>query len=541
MRIVKKIDVYLIKSFIGPFIAAFFIAIFVLVMQFLWNFIDDIIGKGVSTFEIMELVFYKSLSLFPLALPIGVLLASVMVFGDLSEKYELSSLKSAGVSLLRVMVPAAMLGVLTGFFSLYCSNTLIPLSNLKFYSRLYVIRNQKPALSLEEGVFNDDFKGFTIRIGRKDKDNRKIYDVLIYDQTTSTKRKMNMISAKSGEMYVSEDQQDFVIKLHDGYQYQEIDKTGSKQTYPFARTKFSEWTKYFDLSEFEMGQTEEAFFKPHQKMKSARQLSFELDTMKVEYARVRSRGLYSFNGILKETKESNNNKRPERVDTASVSSMSVRKAQNQIVKDSKGITKPGSSDMAKAKARRMSKSAPLYKVLDTLPEDADWDTVMAAFSTTSQLHFITQATSRIKSVKGNNKRLITRLEMLRIKRAEFIYELHFKFSIAAICVIFLFIGAPMGAIVRKGGYGYPLLVAIIFFTLFIVLTLFFDKLAGSMQIDPVLGAWAPCLIMLPISIFLTFKALTDTKMLDLGTLFKVIGKFFRRVIMAKTETTVGQI
>lgn len=531
MQIVKKIDIYLAKSFVGPFIAAFFIAIFVLVMQFLWNFIDDIIGKGVSTFEIMELVFYKSLSLFPLALPIGVLLASVMVFGNLSEKYELSSLKSAGVSLLRVMVPVAVLGLMTAYFSLYCSNTLIPLSNLKFYSRLYVIRNQKPALSLEEGVFNDDFKGFTIRIGKKDQDNRRIYDVLIYDQTSSTRRKLNMISAKRGEMYVTDDQQDFVIKLYDGFQYQEIDKTAANQKYPFARTRFSEWTKYFDLSEFEMGQTEEEFFKSHHKMKSVQQLAFELDTMKIQHAKVSERGLYSFNGILEEINSKDNKSVTDKVD--SLQSTQVKRLDKTVRIVTKKDAKGDSIGVTKVPVARTRSSAPLLKVLDTLPESAEWATVMGAFSKSTQLQFITQATSRIKSMRSNNKRLITRLKMLRVRRAEYIYELNFKYSIAAICVIFLFIGAPMGAIVRKGGYGYPLLVAIIFFTLFIVMTLFFDKLAGAMDINPVLGAWAPCLIMLPISGFLTFKALTDTKMLDVGRVFKVIGKLLQRLSAAK--------
>jgi lipopolysaccharide export system permease protein len=534
LQVVKKIDIYLVKSFIGPFIAAFFIAIFVLVMQFLWNFIDDIIGKGVSTFEIMELVFYKSLSLFPLALPIAVLLASVMVFGNLAEKYELSSLKSAGVSLLRVMVPVAVLGLLTAYFSLFCSNTLIPLSNLKFYSRLYVIRNQKPALSLEEGVFNDDFKGFTIRIGRKDKDHRKIYDVLIYDQTTSTRRKMNVISAKRGEMYVSDDQNDFVMKLYDGFQYQEIEQSGSGQTYPFARTNFSEWTKYFDLSEFEMGQTEEEFFKSHHKMKSVRQLSFELDTMKTQKANIRDGGLYSFNGILEEQKGDDKGKKAAAVDPSGVISVSAIKMSKKNNRKEK--TGTDSSGVASVMVKRVNKSAPLFKVLDTLPENAEWKEVLAAFSKKARLHFITQATSKVKSVRSNNKRHITRLEMLRIRRAEYIYELNFKYSIATIVIIFLFIGAPMGAIVRKGGYGYPLLVAIIFFTLFIVLTLLFDKLSGTMQVNPVLGAWAPCLIMLPISGFLTFKALMDTKMLDIGRVIKVVINWVRRVTVTESKS-----
>jgi len=203
MRILKKIDELVITSFFPPFVLAFFIAVFVLIMQFLWSFIDELVGKGIGAFDLAEMLFYRSLSLFPLAFPIGILLASVMVFGGLSERYELSSLKSAGVSLLRTMVPAIVFATGVALFSIFCSNTLIPLSNLKFQSRLYDMRNQKPALSLVEGIFNDDFKGYSIHIGKKFSDNGRIENVVIYDQTTTTRRQFSVVTADRGEMYAA--------------------------------------------------------------------------------------------------------------------------------------------------------------------------------------------------------------------------------------------------------------------------------------------------------------------------------------------------
>ncbi|MEL6943665.1 MAG: LptF/LptG family permease, partial [Bacteroidota bacterium] len=178
----KIIDRLLLKSFLPPFSVTFFIALFVLIMQFLWKWIDDIAGKGVGLLFILEMLAYMCISLIPLALPIAVLISSVMVMGNLAERYELSSFKSAGVSLTRVMVPLMFLTFAISIFSYFCSDKLIPISNLKYQSRLYDIKNQKPTLSLEEGVFNDDFQGFSIRIGNKKEDNKTIENVLMYDQ-----------------------------------------------------------------------------------------------------------------------------------------------------------------------------------------------------------------------------------------------------------------------------------------------------------------------------------------------------------------------
>ena len=522
--IFKKIDRLLIKSFIPPFVLAFFIAIFVLVMQFLWNFIDEIIGKGISTIDLFELLFYRSLSLFPLAIPIGVLLSSVMVFGNFSEKYELSSLKSAGVSLLRTMAPIIALGVGIALFSVFCSNTLIPLSNLKFQSRLYDIRNQKPALSLEEGVFNDDFQGFTIRIGKKHLDNRHIEDILVYDQTSSARRQFNVITAQRGEMYVTEDGRDFVMKLYDGNQYQELQQTQREGGHPFTKTKFNEWTKQFDLSEFEMGHTDEELFKSHHSMKSVRQLLFEIDTIDVQYNETRARSLYDFTHILsnresldfltKDTmhaKYGNNN--AQRLDGPS----RIRDSVIIITADSAGVKQnnKGTKFIPKVNRRNFA----LAMILDTLTT-TDWSSVFVAFPSVTKKQYIRQAVTRAKSLRDNQRRMIASLEMIRINRAMHIFELHWKFSIAAICVIFLFIGAPMGAIVRKGGYGYPLIVAIVFFTLFIILNLMFKKLAETEAIDPTLGAWAPCLILLPLSAVLTYRAMNDSKVLDVSRFVK---------------------
>lgn len=521
MRFLKKIDELLVRSFIPPFITAFFIAIFVLVMQFLWSFIDDIIGKGVSTIDLVELIFYRSLSLFPLALPIGILLSSVMVFGNLSEKYELSSLKSAGVSLLRIMKPVIGIGVVVALFSIYCSDTLIPLTNLKFQSRLWDIRNQKPALSLEEGIFNDDFNGYTIRIGRKHSDNRHLEDVLLYDQTSSTRRKFSMVTAKRGEMFVADNGKDFVMKLYDGHQYQEVEGSSVRGDHAFSRTQFDEWTKYFDMSEFELNRTDEELFKSHHSMKSVKQLSFEIDTFQRQFDRTRDRGLYDFNEILTNREQIRTEKEASRQtnkDTLRVTATPLD-APPEVRRSL--ITGTSNVEPNPKKLRPQTTfTSVLLNVLDTVPPDSDWQSVYAAIPDRTRSQYIERALNKARSLRDNYHRVQTSLDMIELNRIKHVFELHFKFSIACICIIFLFIGAPMGAIVRKGGYGYPLLIAIIFFTLFIIMNLMFKKLAETSAVDPVTAAWAPCIIMLPISAFLTYKAMNDSKMLNIDKYLK---------------------
>lgn len=510
MKVIKRIDRHLVQSSIPPFIAAFFIAIFVLIMQFLWSFIDEIIGKGVSTLDLFELLFYRSLSLFPLALPIGVLLSSVMVFGNLSEKYELSSLKSAGVSLLRIMMPAVAFSVAVALFSVYCSNSLIPLTNLKFQSRLWDIRQQKPALSLEEGIFNDDFSDFTIRIADKDTDNRRIKDVLIYDQTSSTRRKFNMVTADRGEMYVSDDGRDFVMKLYDGYQYQEVESSGTQREHTFSRTSFKEWTKHFDMSEFDLNRTDEELFKSHHMMKSVRQLSYEIDTIAREYDKMLNRGIHDFGGVL-------DNQQVYRVEDPARDNSG--KPPDSAPEEVREVLSSGARP-----ASQNRRLATLEEVLDSIGRDADWSAVVAAIPSGTMQQFIDRSITSARSKRDNSMRLITTLSMIEVNKIKHIFELHWKFSIAMICVIFLFIGAPMGAIVRKGGYGYPLLVAIIFFTLFIIMNLMFKKLAESGAAHPVIAAWAPCLVLLPVSAFLTYKAMNDSKMLNVDKYLNIILK-----------------
>ncbi|MEO1514954.1 MAG: LptF/LptG family permease [Bacteroidota bacterium] len=529
----KTIDRLLIKSFVAPFIVTFFIALFVLIMQFLWTYIDDIVGKGVSFLMLMELLSYLSISLVPTAFPIAILISSVMVMGNLAERYELASFKSAGVPLLRVMQPLMWVTLLISLASYITANNIIPVSNLQFKSRLYDIRKQKPALALETGVFNDDFKNLIIHIGAKGSDNRSIEDVLIYDHNNYNRGKAMMILAKKGEMYTTQDQRFFVMNLKNGTQYQETQQTikGKDKTYPFVRTSFTEWTKVLDLSEFEINETNKKLFKSHHSMLSSSQLRVAIDSIDIKIDKrykAMSDQIGRYFSSLKVVQP--------------VDSSQLRKQQEAIKKDSLAAAakkaqknsrnpKNGRSQLRKSSTKEVARLDEIQKPIDDI-------TALSSFAESlkvrDRVRFVNRAKSSARSIHGQADTANSTIDRERESRVKHVFELNIKKSMALACFIFLFIGAPMGAIVRKGGFGYPILIAIIFFMLYIVLNIFCKKLAESFVLPATLAAWTPCCILFPIGLTLTYRAMNDSKVVNTERYSRFFAKIFRRRNALKT-------
>ncbi len=470
----KRLDSLLIKSFLPPFFLAFLVALFVLIMQALWLVIDDIMGKGVGIFLILEILGYMCVSLFPMALPIGVLIASVMVFGNISERYELAAMKSAGISLLRVMAPAIVITIFISIFSFFSSNNFIPVSNLKFKTRLYDIKRQKPTLSIQERVFNYDFSGMTLRVGHKHEDGQTIEDVMIYNQASDNSGNLLLTKADHGKMFMTTDERGFVIQLSDGYQYQELKESGGTARYPFVKVEFEESEKIFDLTQFEMNRTDEEQHKEHYSMLNVTQLRSQTDSLTKQIDRSLQKTVQY---IIPPKVE------PQKI---KLDEKRLRRIANKKVGHQADVSKL--SDLTIPFNKTFSESD--LKIL--LPK-------------------IKTSTSRDKSnIKREN---VTRKNLV-LKRARHIFELHFKYASAIICLIFLFIGAPMGAIIRKGGYGYPLLITILFFMLYIVLSISFKETMKVGGMDPVLAAWLPVFILLPVGVILTVKAMNDSKFIN---------------------------
>lgn len=583
----KILDKFLIKSFIGPFVVSFFIALFVLIMQFLWLYIDEMMGKGLTIFDVSELLFYLSIGFVPQALPIGVLISTVMVMGNLAERYELSSFKSAGVSLLRVMRPLLMSVATVAVFSFFTSEVLIPWANLKFYSRFYDIRKSKPALNLEAGVFNDEFAAFTLRIGKKHGDGSQLEDVMIYGNKGFNNSLVNQTLAKRGEMLNSIDRQFIVMNLFDGIRYEETTGSNGQQSSknPFVRTKFSSWQTIFDLSEFDRKKTDEDLFKNNQKMLSSGQLFGAMDsmnTLNLQLADDMKRNVRELMTPLKshvvsnvapsagsstllsiehtpsvsapkmtESTDSTTDKMPKNrtnsVNNPQTNPQTQTKAQlEHIKKGEKKLLTP--SEKVRQQLDSVSRATLAGTGLSSTPmpvkvkkdsfrnkalRDNFYDVVPSTPS--NELQGLAQrAENSARNVQMSIENGQRQVKQNNEQRGKFVYELNMKYTAAIICLIFLFIGAPMGAIIQKGGFGYPILVAIGFFVFYIISTIYCKNMKESGELTAIEAAWIPVFIMVPVAIFLTWRAVNDYKMSLDGTgkklkiLFETITKKLSR-------------
>lgn len=563
----KKLDRLLVTSFIGPFIVTFMIAMFVLLMQILWLYIDDIAGKGLGFFILVELIAYKCVGLIPMALPLAILISSVMVLGGMAEHYELSSFKSAGVRLIRIMRPLIIFAFCCTIFSYICSNNLIPVANLKFGSRMYDIQRQKPALRLDAGVFNDDFDNYAIHIGKKGANDRTIEDVIMYDHSDASRGLLTEITAKSGEMFMSDDARYFVMHLRDGHQYIETSPTsvrGAGSRFPFVRTSYKSWTKIFDLSEFQLARTNEELFKQNRSMLSSGQLRIAIDSISNKILERRKNlsnqvaGYFNFmeldSTFLKESTELDSiaieeaqariedsiaAERPDSVALDTAAMVETTDDTPTLEQDTSTSIDTSSVHMKRLKqkvevsAKKIASLRPLSERVVKLFEDVDtsgnFQPVIDMLSNRNQAEFFSKARSSARGIQSQAESALRTLDGMRESRVKHVYELHTKYSMAVVCMIFIFIGAPMGAIVRKGGFGYPILVSIIFFMLFVVLTIFCRKIAETFVLPAAMAGWVPCAILFPIGLILTRKAMNDSKLVNTDR----YAAFFRKVFKKK--------
>jgi len=515
---VKQIDKLILKSFIGPFMATFFIALFVLTLQVLWVYIDELIGRGLGIATLSEMIFYLSVSLVPQALPIAVLISSVMVFGNLAEHYELSAFKSAGVSLFRIMMPGLLFVFGIAVFSFFSSNDFIPRARLQFVTRMYDIRQKKATLSLEEQTFNDDFKGFSIFIGSKDPDGITISDVLIYDQ--SNRSKYSMIAAEVGKMYNVNDGQYFVLKLFNGTRYEEAGEYKSKNK-QYTRTGFKEYTKIFDLSEFDLNESNHSIFKTNEKMLNITQLYHAIDSINTAY----DQQPYAYKKISvgKYYFEKKNDTTYYNIKQKKNEKDKILSHKDKKSKDKKTIQKENKKTSAKIKRKRKPKQGPNFpKHIVECPIDS-YDFYLETFEISKQSGIISRAKSSVRSLKNKASNLEVQLTRIKKKKTKHIMVFYDKFSLALICLIFLFIGAPMGAIVKKGGFGFPILIAIFVFVAYMMLNIFYQKRAELDFLSPHLAAWLPSIYLSIAGIILTILALNDVSTSTIASRVKIIG------------------
>jgi lipopolysaccharide export system permease protein len=464
--LIKKLDQLIIRSFVGPFVVTFFVTLFVLVMQFFWLYMDELIGKGLGIWMIMELLLYISSTLVPMALPLGVLLASIMTFGAMGENFELVAIKSAGISLLRFMRPlfVFMIFVSTGAF--FFSNNVIPVANLKALSLLYDLRNSKPTFNIRPGQFNNDIKGFSIRVGSKDQDGKTIRDIIIYDQSSGYGND-NVILAEKGEMIPTKDKQLLIFRLQNGCRYEEQRGGESGNKKPQTRLYFEKWDKVFDLSSFKVTRTNQDLFKNAYQMMNVTQLTEGIDSMKRKskyIAKTVTAYLSPYQMLLK----------PE--------------AENKDLL--------GKLDSSKQELRKYDTS-----FSQVIPDSLKLATFQLAVANLRSMKGLLDMSSIDARAQSEN---FTRYNV----------EWHRKFTLSFACILLFLIGAPLGAIIRKGGLGMPLVIAVAFFVVFHITSVTGEKLAISKSLPPWIGMWMATGMLLPIAFILIRQARNDSQVFN---------------------------
>jgi lipopolysaccharide export system permease protein len=452
----KKLDKLIIKAFIGPFMATFFIALFILVMQFFWLYIDDFVGKGIDVFTLIQFIGYVSTTLVPLALPLGILLSSIMTFGNLGESFELVAIKSAGIPLIRFMQPVLIVSMLLGIVAFAFANYVIPVAELKMRTLLYDIRVAKPAFDIKEGVFYKKLDGYTIKVGRKQNDSI-IHNVVIYEHNYSLQD--NILLAEKGTMTISPDQRFLSFNLQNGWRYQEKGSAGTTET-EYYRLGFKEYTKVFDLSSFKLTKTADSTFKSFYKMLSLKQLNTVVDSLE---------------------KVLNNLKQKSRRDIRPL--LPLQTVPDSVWKNNKAVTKKIKS----------------FKEL--IPDSLKRNVYSSAISK------ISGAKSSIDFLSYD---LVEQQKQLRLHKI----ERHRKFTLSFACVVLFLIGAPLGSIIRKGGLGLPLVISVFFFIAFHIVNTTGEKMVREDTMLPGAGMWMSTAVLIPIGLFLTWKAMKDSNLFN---------------------------
>ncbi|MER3471380.1 MAG: YjgP/YjgQ family permease [Chitinophagaceae bacterium] len=469
----KKLDILIIRAFVGPFIATFFITMMVLVMQFFWLYIDDFVGKGLSAGLILEFIWYQSATLVPLALPLAVLLSSLMTFGNLGETYELVAIKSAGISLLRFMRPLFFVSVIISYISFIFHNNIFPIANLKSRTMLQDIVYAKPSFDLKEGVFYDKLSGFSIKIGKKEKNDSVIHDIVIFEQANELQD--NFIVAKDGVMRSSPDKLYLDFVLRNGWRYQERgDRLGNSE---YIRLGFKEYKKQFDLSSFQLQRTNDTVNKNNQRMLTMRQLDKAIDSMQREEKGIGKKIRAEVLGAAQFATYIDSNTKNR---TASVSAKSI----NQLVPDS------------------------LKYIINQ------------------------RVQNRISSIRMNNEAATSLYKEQQKNLRLHLIEWHRKLAYSVACLVMFLIGAPLGSIIRKGGLGAPMIFSIVFFLLFYFSSTTGEKFVKEGSWSPILGMWLSTIILTPIGLFLTYKAMHDSQLFNKEAYYR-IGRRIKAFIKRK--------
>ena len=455
----KKLDKLILKAFAGPFLLTFAVVQFILLTHTLLKYLDDIIGKDLGTGVLLQLLFYFSVLIVPVSLPLAVLLSSLMTYGNLGEHHELTAIKASGIALTRILRPVLLLtlGLAVGAF--WFNETIVPRANLKAYSLLWDVRQQKLALDIREGVFYNGIPGYTIKVDKKTGENGdRLHGVMIYDHTQKSGNATVML-ADSGRMFTRFNGAYLGLELFHGHNYVEQPDAQDRAGASFVRQGFDHNLVTFSLASFDLDRTKEELFKENRMMLNIPQLHHSTD---------------------------------------SVQSM-LRKKQQQIPAELNSYYTFMRFDTTGGAANRRAAS---LKVPATR---------LAAASALN----IQQAANRARNLKAFASTTAERLNDIARNSALFRIEVYKKYSQTAAVLLMFLIGAPLGAIIKKGGLGVPILVSILFFIIYYVLSIMGEKYGREFVMPVGLGMWMSNLVLLPVGLFFLYQAYNDSGLLEL--------------------------
>ncbi|MEZ4972359.1 MAG: LptF/LptG family permease [Cyclobacteriaceae bacterium] len=509
----KKIDKLIITSFIGPFVLTFLVVVFILLTQHMLKYFDDIIGKDLGWDVLGSLLFYFAIFMTPIALPLAVLLSSLITYGNLGEHFELTAVKSLGISLVRSLLPMFVFVILLTGVAFYANNNLVPKAALEAYSLLYDIKQKKPALDLREGTFYSSIPDISIKVNDKLPDGQSLRGVIIYDHRNKVGNREVTI-ADSGRMYTILNDQYLKLELFNGYNYNE----GSAQTNEMAgrgtenqtlsKTKFDKTQIVFDLSSFGLNRTDKKWFQGNRIMRNLSELQHDMDSIGNS---VKDQDL----GLLTITSNSAFQFHFKNDTIALPDDLAVFKAQKDSIADSKVETKTA------ARQKRWTANAARSKAL--VPEiKTDNDSLKALVATKSDSLFTRPPTSPEVAAALAHARLIKSQitnfgnQKLNFENEYRVFQVQWHKILAQslACIVMFLIGAPLGAIIKRGGLGVPVLASILFFIIFYILTMLGEKWSKQGLIPVPVGIWAANGILFAVGLLFLRQARVDARLFD---------------------------
>ena len=574
----KKIDKLVLGAFVGPFLMTFLVVVFILLTQHMLKYFDDIIGKGLGMDVISQLLFYFAIFMTPVALPLAVLLSSLIAFGNLGEHFELSAIKSAGISLVRTLRPIFFFVLFLTLIAFYANNNLVPKAALEAYSLLYDIKQKKPALDLREGAFYNGITDISIKVDKKFPDGITLKNVVVYDHRKNDGNR-EVTVADSGKMYTILNERYLKFELFDGFNYSEggssqrdVAGKGKVSNESLTRSKFSKSQIVFDLSSFQFERTDKKWFQGNRIMRNLRELNHDMDSINHELLgqrlnyyqfhpsyfnyyfqndtlapmppEIRQHQRYRDSLVSASFNTKYNTSEPQGDSAAITPEPVIAAAPADTVKSDTAINpqrvvaardkpKPSTRKIKKLRERIPYTKRTAKLLPDSVTKEQRWNDstslakIDSIFNAPPGFSNVSGSSNAARQIKQNIMNTNASAESFKKELVIFQIQWHKILASSLACVAMFLIGAPLGAIIKKGGLGMPFLVSILFFIIYYVLTMQGEKLAKQGSITPAFGVWMADLILFSIGLIFLRQARADARLFEADFYNVVIDKVQR--------------